>query len=287
MTLTPTAAPILPADVLAAGRAPILVTGASGTLGRAVVEELLTSHVPVRALVHSTPVTTPPGDHRARLTNVPGDVATGAGLDAALDGVSAVVHCAGDPRHGDRVDVQGTRNLVMSMDAWAPSAHLVAVSIVGCWENPLPYYRAKADEENIVESWGGRASIVRATQFHPFARDLVSGAGARVLGGLDDISVSPIDPRWVAAKLVDVALIRTTLPEPMQLAGPETFTLAELTTLTAHLRAQRPARHVDVPVLGGTMRAFARGTHLASEDTQIGGRTYAEWFTDDAGADAA
>lgn len=281
MTLTPTAAPILPADVLAAGRAPILVTGASGTLGRAVVEELLTSHVPVRALVHSTPVTPPPGEHRARLTSVLGDVATGAGLDAALDGVSAVVHCAGDPRQGDRVDVQGTRNLVMSMDAWAPSAHLVAVSIVGCWEDPFPYYRAKADEENIVEAWHGRASIVRATQFHPFAHDLVSGAGARVLGGLDDISISPVDPRWVAAKLVDVALIRTTLPEPMQLAGPETFTLAELTTLTAHLRAQQPARHVDLPVLGGAMRAFARGAHLASDETQIGGRTYAEWFTDE------
>ena len=37
--------------------------------------------------------------------------------------------------------------LVDALDAWAPSAHLVHVSIVGCFENPYPYYRAKADAE--------------------------------------------------------------------------------------------------------------------------------------------
>lgn len=278
MTLTPTATPTLPADVLAAGRAPVLVTGASGTLGRAVVDELLMSHVPVRVLTHRTTLETPTHDTRATLTTAAGDIATGAGLDSALDGVGAVIHCASDPHDPVRVDVAGTRNLVRALDAWAPSAHLVHVSIVGCWENPLPYYRAKADAENIVDAWQGRSSIVRATQFHPFAHDAVTGRAAPLAASLDAIGVSPVDPTWVATKLVDVSLMRTSLPDVLELAGPETFTVAELTTLTAHLHGRRAARGITLPPVGGVMRAFADGAHLASDATQIGGRPYAQWF---------
>lgn len=278
MTLTPTAAPTLPADILAAGRAPVLVTGASGTLGRAVVDELLRSYVPVRALTHRAPLEAPMHETRAEMTSATGDVSTGAGLDQALDGVSAVIHCASDPRDPARVDVAGTRNVVRALDAWAPDAHLVHVSIVGCWENPLPYYRAKADAENLVEGWAGRSSIVRATQFHPFAYDAVTGRAAPLAASLDAIGVSPVDPAWVATKLVDVALMRTALPEPLELAGPETFTVAELTTLTAHLRGRRTARRLPVPTVGAVMKAFAGGNHLASDATQIGGRPYARWF---------
>ena len=89
MRLTPTAAPLLPADILVAGRAPVLVTGASGVLGRCVVEELLTSSIPVRALTHRRDVDLPEAAAGipARLEHVTGDLGTGAGLDAALDGV--------------------------------------------------------------------------------------------------------------------------------------------------------------------------------------------------------
>lgn len=281
MRLTPTAAPLLPADILVAGRAPVLVTGASGVLGRCVVEELLTSSIPVRALTHRRDVDLPEAAAGipARLEHVTGDLGTGAGLDAALDGVEAVIHCAGNPKDARRVDVEGTRRLVDALDAWAPSAHLVHVSIVGCFENPYPYYRAKADAENVVEAWHGRASIVRATQFHPFVAQLVRGAGARALGAVEDIEMSPVDPRWVATKLVDVASLLTSLPTPMELAGPETFTLADIATLTAHLDRRRAPRTAPLPTIGATMRAFTRGAHLPSEQTQIGGRTYAQWLS--------
>ncbi|MBZ4498092.1 NAD(P)H-binding protein [Dermacoccus sp. Tok2021] len=269
MTTTPTAAPILPPDVLGVGRAPVLVTGASGVLGRAVVEELRASSIPVRALVHRTPITD--------VTCAVGDILTGAGLDEALPGVGAVIHCATDPSNA-RVDRDGTRNLLRSLDAWAPGAHLVLPSIVGCWNNPLAYYRTKADTENLAESWSGRASIVRATQFHTLAHEVVSGAAARLTGAESRVRVSPVDPEWVARKLVDVALIRTSLATPLELAGPETFSLGELSTLTAHLESRRPVRSVQVPTLGGVLRSFARGTNLPGEQAKRGGRTYAQWL---------
>lgn len=271
MTITPTAAPVLPADVLAVGRAPVLVTGASGVLGRAVVDELRASYVPVRAFVHRRP--------SQDVTSVRGDIATGAGLDEALDGVGAVIHCSTSSAHR-RVDVGGTRNLVQALDAWAPGAHLVLPSIVGCWENPLGYYRTKADTENIADAWHGRASIVRATQFHTLAHGFVSGRNAHVSGAMSRMSVAPVDPAWVASKLVDVALMRTPLATPMELAGPETFTFAELATLTAHLEGRRPARAAALPVVGGAMRAFAAGTNLPGEGAQRGGRSYEQWLAD-------
>lgn len=270
MTTTPTAAPVLPPDVLAVGRAPILVTGASGVLGRAVVAELRASFVPVRALVHRQDV---PG-----ATGYRGDVATGAGLDAALEGVGGVIHCSTSSAHR-RVDVAGTRNVLRALDAWAPQAHLVLPSIIGCWENPLGYYRSKADTENLAEAWTGRASIVRATQFHTLAHTVVTGRAARLSGAMSHVSTAPVDPAWVASKLVDVALMRTALTVPLELAGPETFTMAELTTLTAHLEGRRAARSVMTPTLGGAMRSFARGTNLPGPGAQRGGRSYEQWLT--------
>lgn len=274
MSITPTQAPTLPSDVLAVGRPPTLVTGASGTLGRHVVAELLASSVPVRALTHSSDDV--PGD----APTVRGDVATGAGLDEALTGIGAVIHCATSPTDPTRVDVDGTRNLLRALDAWAPNAHLVHVSIIGCWENPLAYYRAKADTENLVEAWHGRSSMVRATQFHPLAHALVSGPRARITGATRDVRVSPVDPAWVATKLVDVALMRTSLAEPIELAGPETFTLADLAALTAHLEGRTTPRAAAIPLLGGALGAFARGSNLPHDDAARGGRAYAQWVRD-------
>lgn len=275
MSTTPTTPPTLPIDVFGVGRAPILVTGATGDLGRAVIAELERSLVTTRAFVHHTPLSTSP---ESRVTSYEGDIATGAGLDAALDGVGAVIHCAGNPKDAARVDVAGTENLLDAVTAWAPQAHIVHVSIVGCWENPYGYYRAKADTENAVEGFDGRTSIVRATQFHPFARRFVSGRAAHLTGSLGRISVAPVDPAWVASKLVDVALMRTHLVEPMELAGTETFTLAELATLTAHLVSRQARPALPVPIMGGALTAFARGTQLPGPDVERGGSTYAQWM---------
>lgn len=68
----------------------ILVTGASGFIGSHLVERLAAQGESVRCLVHRTPL-----PERAGVASVRGDLATGAGLDAALEGVSTVIHLAG------------------------------------------------------------------------------------------------------------------------------------------------------------------------------------------------
>ena len=70
--------------------APVLVIGATGKTGRAVARALLARGVPVRAAARAGRADAVLGG----TTPVAVDLETGAGLDAALDGIRAVYHLA-------------------------------------------------------------------------------------------------------------------------------------------------------------------------------------------------
>ena len=134
------------------------------------------------------------------------DLTTGEGLEAALRGADAVVHCADDPSRGDTVTVYGTRRLA---DAAAASAvHLVHISIVGIDEHPMTYYRRKLRAEQGIDAAGGPATVLRATQFHSlaafFARRLTSVG--RFTVSIGDMAFQPVDTDFVARRLVDFAV---------------------------------------------------------------------------------
>ncbi|MCJ0872555.1 NAD(P)H-binding protein [Streptomyces sp. AP-93] len=84
----------------------IMVTGATGTLGREVLERVRRTGLPVRALTRRTAL---PDD--AGVDWYTGDLTTGTGLDEALAGVVTVIHCASDIRHFKN-DVPGFRHLL-------------------------------------------------------------------------------------------------------------------------------------------------------------------------------
>ena len=100
---------------------PILVTGGTGTLGRLVVARLREAGRDVRVLSRH-------GDAGSNggVEFVTGDLATGAGVEAAVDGIEVIVHCAGN-RVGDD---DTTRNLVRAASR-SGSRHLVYISVVG------------------------------------------------------------------------------------------------------------------------------------------------------------
>ena len=114
----------------------VLVTGASGLLGRRVVRSLQS-----RELSAST---------------APRDLS-----QVDFSSVDAVVICATDSRRPFEVDLGQIDFLVTHTDA-----HLVYPSIVGCDLMPWPYYEAKATCEQSLQSRASRWTIIRATQFH-------------------------------------------------------------------------------------------------------------------------
>src|SRR5262245_30784649 len=99
---------------------PILITGGTGTLGRHVVRRLKDARREIRVLTRGT------GKDEDGVHFLTGDLRSGAGVDAAVEGVAAIIHCAGSSK-GDDVT---TLNLVNAA-ARAGRPHLVYISVVG------------------------------------------------------------------------------------------------------------------------------------------------------------
>ncbi|MCO1659517.1 SDR family oxidoreductase [Pseudonocardia humida] len=227
----------------------ILVTGGTGTLGRAVVARLREAGAETRVLSRK------PGPDR-----VVGDLDTGAGLDEAVRGVAVVVHAA--TRHGH--DVAGTERLVAALRRTAPRAHLLYVSIVGVDRVPLPYYREKLAVEEVVRGSAAPWTIQRITQFHTLL-DAVFAALARlplmpVLAGTD---VQPIDVGDAAARVAALALDPPGGRAP-DLAGPQVRPMADFAAAWLAARGKR-RRLLPVRLPGRIARGYRDGGHLAPE----------------------
>ena len=105
---------------------PLLVTGGTGTLGRLVVPLLQDAGCKVRVLSRHERES---GDG---IEFVTGDLAKGEGLEAAVDGIGTIVHCAGS----NKGDEDKTRNLVRAASR-AGVQHLVYISVVGADRVPV------------------------------------------------------------------------------------------------------------------------------------------------------
>ena len=243
----------------------ILVTGGTGTLGRSVVREFRDAGQDVRVL-----------SRRSGRDRLVGDLTTGAGLDDAVRGVGAIVHCASDAR-APQHDVTGTRNLIEAAKRRG-APHLVYVSIVGVDRVPLRYYRVKREVEQIVTESGLPWTILRATQFHDLVLSLARLlARPPVMVVPAGTSVQPVDAAEVAARLVQLALGAPAGRAP-ELGGPRVVPFTDLAR--AYLRAdgrRRPVLPVRLP--GAVARAYREGGHL-TPDHAGGGRTYEEFLAE-------
>jgi uncharacterized protein YbjT (DUF2867 family) len=232
----------------------ILVTGGTGSLGRRVVDRLRVAGHKVRVLSRSGR----PGTRR-------GDLSTGENLEAAVRGVSTIVHCATNPFKTRQTDIGGTE-LLLQEAARTGVEHVVFISIVGVDRNPyFPYYRVKLDAESVVERSPVPWTILRATQFH----ELLLGAG-RFLDRLPavmpiprEFRFQPMDVGEAADRLVELALSEPAGRVP-DVGGPEVLTSAELAR--AYLEAAgRKKRLVEIPLPGKAARAFREGAQTCPD----------------------
>jgi len=235
----------------------VLVTGGTGALGRPVVKALrATGH---RAVVFSRQPGS--GDDWRQ-----GDLATGAGLAEAVDGIDAIVHAGSattQPRRYHETDVQGTRSLVEQARV-AGVRHLAYVSIVGMEGVRYPYYRHKLAAEAVVREGRVPWSILRATQFHTLLEVVLTAFSA--LPGLVLVPFEwrfqPVDPRDVARRLAEVV---TGEPAGMlpDYGGPEVRDFKSLAE--SWLRARRSRRRLlDLRLPLQFSRKLAEGALLCT-----------------------
>lgn len=237
----------------------ILVTGATGTLGRLVTERLRADGHEVRELSrHTRP-------YAADLRE------GGPGLDAAVQGVDTVVHCASSPR-GDQA---AARHLIAAARR-AGVGHLVYISIVGVDRVPFGYYRTKLAVERLVEESGLGWTILRTTQFHDLVVQVVEKlAKAPVLLLPAGISDQPIEVAEVADRLAGLAG-GAPAGRVTDMGGPEVRTLESLAR--AWMRATGRRRPVlPVRLWGAAYGAFRAGGHLTPEQA-VGKATFEDYL---------
>lgn len=251
----------------------VLVTGAGGRLGQAVLPRLREDGFTVRAM-----------SRRRRADPavewVAADLATGEGLVPAVRGVDAVLHLASAPNRGRRthqVDVLGTRRLVVAAGE-AGVRHLLYVSIVGVDRVPIPYYRHKLAAEQVISAGPVPWTILRATQFPGFLDELLNTA-SRLGPVIGDRAVlaQPVDPRDLAVRLSE-RLTAGPLHGIEEYGGPQVLRFDEA------VRAWRAARHSRRPLLpvripGRTGQALRAGG-LTTRATPTGHRTWADHLAD-------
>jgi uncharacterized protein YbjT (DUF2867 family) len=234
----------------------ILVTGGTGTLGKLVVARLEGDHA-VRVLSRH------PGPN-----GVAADLDTGDGVDAALEGIEVVVHCAGS-RKGDDVKAK----TLVEAATRAGVRHVVNVSVVGADRMPVVsgvdramfgYFASKLAAERVIADSGLPWTTLRAAQFHELM--LIT---ARAMTKLPVVPVpsgarfQPVAAAEVADRLADLAVGEPAGLVP-EMAGPRVYPMGDM--LRSYLRAcgkRRPLIRVWQP--GKAARAFRGGANLAPD----------------------
>src|ERR671911_1376865 len=256
---------------------PILVTGGTGTLGSLVVRCLRDADCDVRVLSRRS------REAKDGIEFVTGDLATGEGIQPAVDGVATIVHLAGSPKG----DADLTRNLVRAASSQTRPPHLGYISVVGADRIPLVsrvdramfgYFESKRETERVVADSGLPFTTLRATQFHDLIltveRQLAKLPVAPIPAGF---RFQPVEADEVAARLVEL-----TLGEPAgrvpDMGGPRVYGAAEL--LRGYLQASH-WRRLIVPVWlpGRAAREFRAGANLAPEQA-VGHRRWEEFLAE-------
>ncbi|OJF10611.1 SDR family oxidoreductase [Couchioplanes caeruleus] len=206
----------------------VAVAGGTGLTGRHLVETLTAAgHEPVVL---------------ARGRGV--DLLSGAGLDAALAGVDVTIDVSNvtTTRRTIAVDFfeRAGRNLLAAATR-AGVRHHVVLSIVGIDRVKSGYYQGKLRQEAIVRDGGVPWSVLRATQFHEFAGQLLDRMPGPV-ALVPRLTVQPIAVREVAEALAALAGA-----EPRGMAGDLAGPRAEsLVTMARRLIAAGGARRRPV-----------------------------------------
>jgi uncharacterized protein YbjT (DUF2867 family) len=180
--------------VTRAGAHPVLVTGATGRVGRTVVAELLSARVPVRALTRRPATAALP----ATVEVVAGDLSVPESLDAALLGISAVFLLwtappGTAPAVVERLASHTRRVVFLSSPHKTPHPF---------FQQPNPMARFHADVERLIAAAGLASTIIRPGMFASNALNWWATAirdGDVVRWPYGAAETAPIDERDIAA----------------------------------------------------------------------------------------
>jgi uncharacterized protein YbjT (DUF2867 family) len=251
----------------------VLVTGATGTLGRELTPRLVKGGHIVRAMSRGACESNVESD----VEWAQADIATGTGVEEAVRGVDAVMHCATSWQKNTReTDIDGTRRLLKAAKV-AGVSNFYYISIVGIDRIKTGYYTSKLVAEKAIEKGSVPYTILRATQMHPlldsiFLPMLLCGP---LMFSPGVLKFQPIDAGEVANHMADT-LVNGPGGRLPDIGGPQVQTLRQIADDWLRARGRHPLV-LPVPALG-PLSGMKQG-HGCCPENKFGKITWPEWLT--------
>ena len=243
----------------------LLLTGATGQVGSAVLRRLVAEGADVRCLVRDPRRL---GAQRVRVQIALGDLTDPSSFRNALRGVQTVVHLAGSIRDQPRGSIEeingiATWRMVEAAERSGAERFLFFSALGASTHHRARLIRAKALAEQAV-----RESRLRSTVFAP---SIIYAPGDPWLTLLERLTLLPLmpvcgsgraafQPIW-AEDVADcvIASLRSAGGGPdehYELAGPETLTQNDvIRTVLRSLERRRGLLHVPTPLVSRMLRA--------------------------------
>jgi uncharacterized protein YbjT (DUF2867 family) len=250
----------------------IAVAGATGRVGRHLVEILEAEGHDVVAMSRSTGV----------------DVTTGEGLAEALDGVECITDVATGPSPDEDEATEfftaASRNLHDAGER-AGVRRMVVVSIIGCDRFSDGYNVAKVAHERAALSGPIPVRVLRAAQFHEFVEQLVGWGTQGEVSYVPKMRTQLVAAETVARALADLATDPEWAPASEssgvripEIAGPRVEELVE----TARLLVSRRGDALKIEGVSDEddpdRELFETDGLLPGPDATLAGPTFEEWL---------
>jgi uncharacterized protein YbjT (DUF2867 family) len=205
---------------------------------------------------------------------------TGEGLADALKGASVVVDVTNSPSWEDAAVLKffetSTRNL-LDYETAAGVGHHVALSVVGT-ERLLEsgFFRAKLVQENLIKASSISYSVVRATQFFEFVKNIADFSTAGNTVRLPPALFQPMAANDIASAIAGVAM-SSPVNRTIEIGGPEQFRLDEL--IRRDLAARNDLREVISDLHARYFGiAVSERTLLPNDDARLGKTRFEDWL---------
>ncbi|RFU63112.1 SDR family oxidoreductase [Peribacillus glennii] len=228
----------------------ILVTGSTGQLGLALLDQFIHSDCNVRITSRGKP------DNANHFNWVHSDILTGEGLEEAAKDIDVIIHAATSPmKNSKSIDVTGLEKFLSQLQH---IKHFIYPSIVGIENIPFKYYRHKYEAEGVLKNSLIPYTIVRATQFHSFVQKMfLSKPLLKRYFIPGDFKFQSVDTGEFAQHLIGLINVG---PQGRidDFGGPEIMTLGEMAELQIKVNKEKN-KVISLPLPGKLSKAYVAG----------------------------